>query len=141
MVFHITAYAGLRFVWQIDLNFIHIYALLFTIEVALMWAITRWQPRAFEATTGTPRQSKVDLTPWRWAIPLSTLLAACIVALYLLFSPLGLANPDQPNFQLLLALYTGLGVAVALVSRWHLQRFALRYGDRVALKNERSISG
>ena len=133
VIFHITAYAGLRFVWQIDLNFIHIYALLFAVEVVLMWAITAWRPVSAAATSRVLAQAKVDLTPWRWAIPASTLLVACIVALYLLFSPLGLASPDGANYQRLLALFAGLGILVALVSGLHLQRFAARYGDRTAL--------
>ena len=91
--FHIVAYAGLRFVWQIDLNFIHIYALLFCIEVALMWGITIYRPGPVrkEFARAQPGQPAVNLTPWRWAKPVSALLFAGIVGLYLLFSPLGIA--------------------------------------------------
>ena len=99
--FHIVAYACLRFVWQIDLNFIHIYALLFCIEVVLMWGITVYRPKAVQSESGRAdfaqaqlaqsRQSAVNLTPWRWAKPVSALLFAGIVGLYLLFSPLGIA--------------------------------------------------
>ena len=99
--FHIVAYACLRFVWQIDLNFIHIYALLFCVEVVLMWGITVYRPKAVQSESGRAdfaqaqlaqsRQSAVNLTPWRWAKPVSALLFAGIVGLYLLFSPLGIA--------------------------------------------------
>jgi SSS family solute:Na+ symporter len=34
----------------------------------------------------------VDLTPWRYAIPCAFTLMSCVVALYVLFSPIGLVG-------------------------------------------------
>ena len=90
VTFHVIAYGLLQFVFEVDINFIHIYAILFVIEVAIMLIIGRISPRA-DAWYYTAREV-VDMTPWRYAIPTAILLAACIVMTYLLFSPIGLAG-------------------------------------------------
>ena len=90
VTFHVIAYGLLQFVFEVDINFIHIYAILFVIEVAIMLIIGRISPRA-DAWYYTAREV-VDMTPWRFAIPTAILLAACIVMTYLLFSPIGLAG-------------------------------------------------
>ena len=90
MTFHVIAYGLLQFVFEVDINFIHIYAILFVIEVAIMLIIGRISPRA-DAWYYTAREV-VDMTPWRFAIPTAILLASCIVMTYLLFSPIGLAG-------------------------------------------------
>jgi SSS family solute:Na+ symporter len=41
------------------------------------------------------RNQQVDLTPWTFARPLAVTLFSCVVALYLLFSPLGLASSEE----------------------------------------------
>ena len=37
IIFHVIAYGLLKFVWEVDINFIHIYAILFAIELAICW--------------------------------------------------------------------------------------------------------
>ncbi|MEM7098568.1 MAG: solute:sodium symporter family transporter [Pseudomonadota bacterium] len=90
VTFHVIAYGLLQFAFEVEINFIHIYAILFVIEVAIMLIIGRIQPRP-EAWQYTAREV-VDMTPWRFAVPTAIVLAACIVLTYLLFSPLGLAG-------------------------------------------------
>lgn len=93
ILFHVSAYALLRFVFDdvITLHFLHQYAILFGIEIAIMLAIGYWKPRQ-EAWTFTSR-NLVDMQPWRFAKPLAVTLFSCVVATYLLFSPLGIAAP------------------------------------------------
>lgn len=97
IVFHVIAYGLIRFVFDevITLHFIHLYAVLFVIEVAIMLACGWLRPRedAWEFT----RDEKVDLTPWRHANAAAITLFSCVVATYLLFSPLGLASPSGPG--------------------------------------------
>ncbi|RBP48574.1 solute:sodium symporter family transporter [Arenicella xantha] len=88
--FHVVAYALLKFVLDIELNFIHIYAVLFAIEVAMMLAIGYYLPRDTDWSF-TPR-SKVNMSPWRYATAASSTMVAAIVAVYLLFSPVGLVG-------------------------------------------------
>ena len=94
IVFHVTAYALYRFVFDdvITLHFIHVYAVLFVIEIGIMLVTGYLRPRA-EAYVA-PVQNKVDMTPWRFARPMAFTLFSCVVGLYLLFSPLGLASGE-----------------------------------------------
>lgn len=109
IVFHVLAYGILRFAIPqyvngldegvaapallqaiADLHFLHLYAILFVVEVGIMVWAGQSAPRA------TPwkfqRNEKVDLTPWHFARPVAFTLLSCVVGLYLLFSPIGLAS-------------------------------------------------
>ncbi|TRD11810.1 solute:sodium symporter family transporter [Erythrobacter insulae] len=92
IVFHVTAYGLLRFVFNDDvtLHFLHQYAILFVIEVAIMLICGWLRPR--EQAWRFTRNEQVDMTPWRYAKPLAITLFSCVAATYLLFSPLGLAS-------------------------------------------------
>jgi len=92
IVFHVIAYGLLRFPLEdvVTLHFIHQYAVLFVIEVGLMLACGAWRPR--EEAWQFTRDEKVDMIPWRFARPLAVTLLSCVVATYLLFSPIGLAG-------------------------------------------------
>ncbi|MEP2102737.1 MAG: solute:sodium symporter family transporter [Parasphingorhabdus sp.] len=92
IVFHVIAYGLLRFVFDeaITLHFLHQYAILFVVEVAIMLACGYVRPR--ETPWKFTPNAQVDLTPWRFAKPLAATLFSCVVGLYLLFSPLGLAS-------------------------------------------------
>ena len=109
IVFHVIAYGFARFVFDevITLHFIHLYAVLFVIEVAIMLACGWLLPRK-EAWSFT-RAEKVDLTPWVHARPLSVTLFSCVIATYLLFSPIGLASGEGLG-----GLFTALIGALAL---------------------------
>ncbi len=92
IVFHVTAYALLRFVFDeaITLHFLHQYAILFVIEVIIMLVAGYLRPR--ETPWNFTMNAQVDLKPWRFAKPLAVTLFSCVVALYLLFSSIGLAS-------------------------------------------------
>jgi len=90
ILFHIVAYTLLKFVLEIELNFIHIYAVLFVIEVGIMLIIGYWRPA--EQDWSYDSSAKVSLQPWRYAHPVSATMLAGIVLLYLLFSPVGLVG-------------------------------------------------
>ena len=90
--FHIVAYGLFQFVFKsaIDIHFLHLYAILFAIEIALMLTIGLLQPREAKGTSDD--QSKIDMTPWPHAVACSVTLFSCVIALYALFSPMGLAG-------------------------------------------------
>jgi SSS family solute:Na+ symporter len=92
IVFHIIAYGLFQFVLGdvINIHFIHLYAILFFVEIAIMLLIGLYQPRTEDWIFHT--RDLIDLTPWRFAVPCATTLMSSIVALYLLFSPIGLVN-------------------------------------------------
>lgn len=92
IVFHVVTYGLVKFVFDdvVTLHFIHLYAVLFFLEVAIMLVIGSYQPRT-KAWHFKPMQ-KVDMTPWVFAIPCAVTLISMVVMLYLLFSPVGLVG-------------------------------------------------
>lgn len=106
VIFHVVAYWLLKFQMDIQLNFIHVYALLFLIEVAIMLVVAYFKPRLdgnyFIASP------KVDLTPWRYANASSAILVCAIVCLYLLFSPIGLVGGLDVTFWVCLLVICGV---------------------------------
>ncbi|MEM9600182.1 MAG: solute:sodium symporter family transporter, partial [Pseudomonadota bacterium] len=97
ILFHVIAYGLVKFVFDdiVTLHFLHLYAVLFGIESLIMMAAIRFSPKAVTEGPSPPTPSSalaVDLTPWRHTVPVSLLLVSLVVAVYLLFSPLGLAR-------------------------------------------------
>lgn len=92
IVFHVIAYGLLKFVFEdlVTLHFLHLYAILFAVEVGIMLLCGQFAPRQ-TPWTFTPNE-KVSLTPWRYTGPVCVTLMVMVVGLYLLFSPIGLAN-------------------------------------------------
>ena len=93
IVLHVLAYGLLQFVFkeQVSLHFLHLYALLFVVEVLLMLLLGLWRPQQ-RSTEHFPAAGRVDLQPWPYAVPCAVTLISCVAALYLLFSPLGLVG-------------------------------------------------
>ena len=108
IVFHVLAYGALKFLFDdvVTLHFLHLYAILFAIEVGIMLLCGRLAPRP-TPWTFKPNQ-KVDLTPWRFTTPVCITLLLMVVAVYLLFSPIGLADGE------LGVLYWGLNLVIAM---------------------------
>ncbi|MEM1262906.1 MAG: solute:sodium symporter family transporter [Pseudomonadota bacterium] len=98
IVFHVIAYGLVKFgidgiaVLQplADLHFLHLYAVLFVIEVAIMLAFGVLRPTGEDWHYSA--SSAVDMTPWTLAVPVSVTLMSLVVLLYLVFSPVGLVN-------------------------------------------------
>ncbi len=112
IIFHVIAYGLLRFVFDEDvtIHFLHVYAILFVIEVAIMLIIGSLRPRS-EDWFYQPRRL-LDLTPWRFARPCAVSLMSCVVALYLLFSPVGLVGGLSAAFWPLIALLLLINILV-----------------------------
>ena len=94
VLFHLPVYAAVTFVWDTGLHFVHLYAALFLVELGIMWGVSRALPPASAPTPQPPAQAPapVDMTPWRWTRLTCVLLILAAVAVYWLFSPLGLAG-------------------------------------------------
>ena len=90
--FHVVAYGLAKFVFNdiIDIHFLHLYAILFVIEVAIMLTMGYLKPVTIPWQFN--RKAKVDLVPWAYALPVSLTLFSCVALVYLLFSPLGLVG-------------------------------------------------
>ena len=123
--FHLIAYALLQFVFKdvINIHFLHLYAILFASEVAILLLIGHLRPAQVRSTT---RSAPVDMTPWVFAKACSFSLFSCVVLLYMIFSPLGLAGGSGGLFATLTALLVVINMLVWVralaVDRLRLQR-------------------
>lgn len=124
IIFHVTAYGLLRFMFDdvITLHFLHQYAILFIIEVGIMFAIGYWKPR--ETAWTFESKSRVDMTPWRFAKPLAITLFSCVVGLYLLFSPIGIASSGIASDGGMTSLFYALMITLVFINIiiWFLAR-------------------
>ncbi|MFK8048401.1 MAG: solute:sodium symporter family transporter [Halioglobus sp.] len=114
IAFHIVAYGLLQFVFaeQVNLHFLHLYAILFFAEIAIMLVIGYLKP--LSVPWEFERKEMVDLTPWSLAIPVSITLLSCIAGLYLLFSTQGLVNGIDAGFWQWV-----VGIVLANVLGWY----------------------
>ncbi|WP_347862039.1 solute:sodium symporter family transporter [Salimicrobium sp. PL1-032A] len=126
VIFHVITYYML--VWGVDqffgieitMNFIHISAILFVIEIAIMLVsgYLKPLPQPYNFTNNP----KVDMVPWKYAIPTSIVLVSLMVLSYIVFSPIGLAytNGVVSNWFWIavagLIVVTGLTLVVSLKS-------------------------
>ncbi|MEL7447651.1 MAG: solute:sodium symporter family transporter [Pseudomonadota bacterium] len=118
IVFHLVAYGLAQFVFKdaIGIHFLHLYAILFVIEVGIMLAFGVARPR--ETAWSYESRDLVDLTPWRFARPVAFSLLSAVVFLYLLFSPVGLVGGLGSAFWPLVASLGGLNI----IAWWWLLR-------------------
>lgn len=128
IIFHVVTYYMLvwgtqhLFDFAVPIHFIHIYAILFVLEVFIMLAIGAWKPRVTPYTFSS--DAAVEMVPWKYALPLSVVLLALVAVLYVVFSPVGLAYTEaivSPSFwPLILAITAGTIVLVYLsMKKWH----------------------
>ena len=94
--FHIIAYALLQFIYDdhVDLHFLHLYAILFAVEIGIMLLVGRLYPRRDDPHCDSNLLA-VPMQPWGFAVPCSLSLGSSVIALYVLLSPIGLAG--EPN--------------------------------------------
>ena len=117
IVFHVVAYGLFRFVLHdfAPIHFLHLYAILFVVEVAIMLIAGRLAP--LKTPWKYETKSVVDLTPWALARPTAFTLLSLVVALYLVFSPLGVVeNAFSTVFQILMGLLAAANVVVWILA-------------------------
>ena len=81
---HLLPYVG------INVHYLWVLSVLFIVDMIIMWAIGKWKPR--ETDFVLQDVGAVDLTPWKFAKPAAAVCFICMLAVYWLFSPLGLAS-------------------------------------------------
>jgi len=124
IIFHIIAYGLLQFVWQIEINFIHIYAILFIIELTIMLVIGHLYP--MKKPWHFSPKAEVDMTPWHLAIPCAIVLTGLIISLYLMFSPIGFVGGLSYAFIPSLAgLWGTCFVAIWISLKWWRAKYEL----------------
>lgn len=110
IVFHVVVYGLAKFVFDdiVTMHFLHLYAVLFIIEVGIMLLAGYLRPMA--VAWSYEKRDLVDLTPWRYAVPAALTLLSAVVFLYLLFSPVGLVNGLSKLFWPLVAALAGANI-------------------------------
>jgi solute:Na+ symporter, SSS family len=114
IVFHVIAYGLLQFAFKeyVSIHFLHLYAILFIVEVGIMLTAGYFRPRP--VAWSYHLDNLVDMTPWRYGIPCSTTLFSCVIATYLLFSKIGLVDGLTSLFWVLM-----VGLVAINVTLWY----------------------
>ena len=116
--FHLIAYALLQFVFEasLEIHFLHLYAILFFCEVGIMLLVGHFRP-APKAESADYVATVVEMTPWHYAKTCAFTLFSCVVFLYLLFSPIGVAGDSLSLFSLL-----SCSLVLVNIGAWHKAR-------------------
>lgn len=90
--FFVLTYGTLQFIIQPDLHYLYQLAILFVIAAAIMLIIGKIKPReeAFEI----PEAKVVDLKPWKYRYEFGGFVVFAMIAMYILFSPIGVASGE-----------------------------------------------
>ncbi|MDO6657277.1 solute:sodium symporter family transporter [Anaerobacillus sp. 1_MG-2023] len=144
IIFHVITYYML--VWgvnqlfsiEITMNFIHISAILFLIEVAIMMVVGRISPlpEAYEFRANP----KVDMVPWKFTIPVSVVLISLVVMVYILFSPVGLAYAGGMVSAWFWPSILGAAVVGTLCYLFALKSWNKKYSGFVTRKHEEAVN-
>ena len=133
IVFHIITYGLLQFAFKdlVDIHFLHLYAILFIAEILIMLVIGHMKP--LETPWKFERKEAVSLVPWAYALPASITLFSCIAALYVLFSPIGLAGGFSALFwpTMIFTLLLNIVGWFYSLKRWH-SRYARHIQEDLA---------
>lgn len=124
IIFHVCAYALLKFILDVDINFIHIYAILFVVETLIMLVYGHFLPNAEQQFYH--HKNTVNLVPWRYAHPVAINLVALILISYVFFSPLGVVGGSLIWFYLLSAAILVVDIVLCI---WAVKRWEKRYLD------------
>ncbi len=110
LIAHVILYGASKFVVPRTVHYLYVLAVLFVVNLLIMWVITKISPR--ETDFVLEDAGAVDLTPWKYAKPASVLACICLVGVYLIFSPYGIGSFSQVS----LPAGTGLDLASVMAA-------------------------
>lgn len=113
IIFFIISYALYKFVFPLPIHYLHVYGILFVICVIIMLVAGKIAPR--EVAYVQRDVKEVDLTPWKYAKPVSSVIVTSLVYLYVVFSEIGIIN-QGPDYGMRLLVITLIYVAVTIVA-------------------------
>ena len=85
IIVHIIVYGVLMN--TVPLHFLYFEVTAFVVDIILLWACSKLKPR--ETPYELPNLEVVDMTPWKYRIPVVVVTFAILAAIYITFSPLG----------------------------------------------------
>ena len=93
LVAHVILYGASKFVVPRTVHYLYVLAVLFVVNLVIMAVITKISPR--ETDFVLEDAGAVDLTPWKYAKPISVLAIICLIGVYVIFSPIGIGSFSQ----------------------------------------------
>lgn len=95
ITFFVITYGITQLFWNTGLHFLHISAILFVISCIIMLIIGKIIPNKKEFIID--ENKSIVVVPWEYRFRMSAFVIFVMTAIYILFSPLGLANPSGIN--------------------------------------------
>lgn len=139
IIFHVITYYMLvwgtqhLFDFAVPIHFIHIYAILFVVEAAIMIAIGLWKPTAKPYTFRS--EAAVDMVPWKYSLPVSVVLLALVAIIYVVFSPIGLAYDGGYVSSAFWPIIAGILAITALLSYLAIKKWNKAYAGYLMTEN------
>lgn len=89
---YMFSYFALVFIWEIDLHYLHLFALLFIIIASTIWIGSSITQPHYKSTFQFEFTGQDRTAYWKGRHLVSVILLIAMVSIYLIFSPLGLAQ-------------------------------------------------
>ncbi len=90
ILFFVTVYTATQFLFDIKLHYLHVLAILFVVTAGIMLLIGKLKP--LPIPFAMPKQAAVNIVPWKNRYLYYVLLLLLMVGMFILFSPLGIAD-------------------------------------------------
>jgi SSS family solute:Na+ symporter len=136
IAFFMVAYSLYKFVLPIHLNYLYVYGILFVCCLIIMGITRIIAPRKEEYILKDKKL--VDLTPWRFAPSLSSVIVTTIVYIYVIFSPIGIVN--HLHYGNRLAVITVLYCIISLILFFSIDRYVTRNKKIKIVNNEQKLA-
>ncbi|SDW52548.1 solute:Na+ symporter, SSS family [Marinococcus luteus] len=143
IIFHVITYYFLLygvnqfFGFSIEINFIYISFILFLIEVGIMLSAGKFKPlpRDFEFHA----DPKVNMTPWKYALPVTTVLLSAVAFTYLVFSPWGVAYTEGIVSSMFLPMFLLLFVVTVIIYIVSLKSWNKKYEEAIQIQHDKAV--
>jgi len=143
IIFHVITYYmaiwGIEqlFGYVIEINYIHIYAILFFTEIIMMLVIGRLFPQK-QAWNFTAKP-KVDMKPWKYSLAISIILIGLMFEFYIIFSPIGLASEEGIVSSYFWPALVGLALVTALLAIFATKAWSRKYSSLIEEQNKSTV--
>lgn len=143
IIFHVVTYYFLLygvnqfFGYNIEINFIYISFVLFLIEVGIMLSAGKFKPlpEDFEFHA----DPKVNMTPWKYALPVTTVLLSAVAFTYLVFSPWGVAYTEGIVSSMFLPMFLILLVVTVIIYIVSLKSWNKKYEEAIQIQHDKAV--
>jgi SSS family solute:Na+ symporter len=88
--------------WKYNLHFFHVSAILFVLTSFMMKKLGKWSP--MDKPFILSNKNVVNITPWKGRVKTSAFVLYCMVAMYFIFSPIGIAKEGGADINTIIAL-------------------------------------